>query len=354
VDGFFGCPVARAGDVNGDGYDDLIVGDPVYPDPVRGNGAAFLFMGSASGIPSGSPETAAARLVAHQQGTNFGASVAAAGDVNGDGYDDVIVGAPYYDADQTDAGAAFVFHGSATGIADAGPESAATRLASDRPSALFGYSVAGAGDANADGYADVIVGALNPPAAGDFTTDEGAAYVFLGSASGIADATASTAALEVESNQPNALFGEYLAGAGDVNGDGHGDVIVGAPRYDTPIRNDAGAAFVFLLDADADGDQVPDSADNCQSQPNPSQLDVDGDGFGNACDADFDDNGISGISDYGTFRSCYGQAVPASAGPPADPTCAESDMNGDRVVGVADYGLFRSGFGSPPGPSSAR
>jgi hypothetical protein len=79
--------------------------------------------------------------------------------VNGDGYSDVIVGAENYGAGQGTEGVAFVFHGSASGIADGNPVSAATQLEANQSNALLGGSVAGAGDVNGDGYSDVIVGA---------------------------------------------------------------------------------------------------------------------------------------------------------------------------------------------------
>jgi hypothetical protein len=87
----------------------------------------------------------------------MGWSVAGAGDVNGDGYSDVIVGAHGYDNGQTNEGSAFVYHGSASGIST----TAAAVLESNQANALMGYSVAGAGDVNGDGYSDVIVGAYN-------------------------------------------------------------------------------------------------------------------------------------------------------------------------------------------------
>src|SRR6266542_4336313 len=89
----FGTSVASAGDVNGDGYDDVVVGAPLYGpgDP----GAAFLFLGSATG-PSTAPDWA---VWPHQAYASFGTSVASAGDVNGDGYDDVVIGAPFYGPD---------------------------------------------------------------------------------------------------------------------------------------------------------------------------------------------------------------------------------------------------------------
>jgi hypothetical protein len=169
--------------------------------------------------------------------------VAAAGDVNGDGYGDVIVGARLYDAGFTDEGAAFVFLGSAAGVADGDPGSAGVALLeSNQQASGFGGSVAGAGDVNGDGYADVIVGA-NSYTAGE--TGEGAAFVFLGSATGIADGNPATVGVaQLESDQSSAQLGQSVAGAGDVNGDGYADVIVGANSYNAGLAGE-GAAFVF-------------------------------------------------------------------------------------------------------------
>ncbi|MBU0705016.1 MAG: integrin alpha, partial [Chloroflexi bacterium] len=87
-----GYSVGTAGDVNGDGYDDVIVGAPLYIDNVERVGAAFVFYGSDTGLST----TPALTITGGQKGSRFGASVGAAGDVNGDGYADVIVGAPEY------------------------------------------------------------------------------------------------------------------------------------------------------------------------------------------------------------------------------------------------------------------
>ena len=123
----------------------------------------------------------------------FGYSVATAGDVNGDGFSDVIVGAIWFDNGQTDEGRAFVYHGSASGLGLC----PAWTAEGDQASALFGYSVATAGDVNGDGYSDVIVGAVQYD---NGQTDEGRAFVYHGSSSGLATSAAWTA----ESNQASA------------------------------------------------------------------------------------------------------------------------------------------------------
>ena len=274
--------------------------------------------------------------------------MAGAGDVNGDGFDDLLVGVPYWDAGDH-LGAALLFLGSASGIPSGAPDSASARLhgtgmpGSSDPDE-FGASVAGAGDVNGDGYDDVIVGA--PEAGENGQLDEGAAFVFLGGAAGIPAAASSTAAGGLESNRRNANFGGSVSAAGDVNGDGMSDVIVGAQLFGA-----GGAAFVFLGEADADyyGASGP-VADNCESRTNPRQMDADLDGHGNACDADLNQDGITGGPDFGVFVRCLGKSVPAATGPPHDPTCSESDMNDDGIVGGADFGLFVKEYASPPGP----
>ncbi|MBW2541023.1 MAG: FG-GAP repeat protein [Deltaproteobacteria bacterium] len=280
-----GTSVAGAGDVNGDGYADVIVGAPSYDAGEADEGAAFVFLGSASGVPDGNPVTADAQLESNQGSAALGTSVAGAGDVNGDGYADVIVGAPSYDAGEADEGAAFVFLGGASGVADGNPSTADAQLESDQASAALGTSVAGAGDVDADGYADVIAGA---PGYDDVEAEEGAAFVFLGSASGVGDGDPLTADAQLESNQANAALGTSVAGAGDVNGDGFGDVIVGAPGYDD-LEAEEGAAFVFLGSESGIADGNPGTAaTQLESNQASAQLggsvsaagDVDGDGYG--------------------------------------------------------------------------
>ena len=216
AEAFLGWSVATAGDVNGDGYADVIVGVPGYDSPVDDEGRAYVYLGSAAGLST----NRIWNTTSGQEDSGFGEIVATAGDVDGDGYSEVIVGASTYNNSYTDEGRAFVYHGSAAGL----QRTAAWTVESDQVDAGFGYATT-AGDVNGDGYADVVV------AAGSYDNGldgAGRAFVYHGSAVGLATSPAWTA----EGDQVLAGFGSSVATAGDVNGDGYADVIVGVPGYD--------------------------------------------------------------------------------------------------------------------------
>jgi hypothetical protein len=224
-----GWSVAPAGDVNGDGYADVIISTPDYSNGQASEGAAFVYHGSASGLGA----TPAWTVEGNQVGADFGYQVSTAGDVNGDGYSDVIVGAPSYDGNQADEGMAFAYLGSATGLAT----TPAWTVESNQSGSSFGIAVATAGDVNGDGYADVIVGASRYT---NGHNQEGRVYVYRGSVTGLL----MVPQIMFESNRIGALFGSSVAAAGDVNGDGYADVIVGAPAYEQGQIGE-GMAFVY-------------------------------------------------------------------------------------------------------------
>ena len=229
----FGSSVSTAGDVNGDGYDDVIVGAPE-------GGDAFAYYGSADGL-SDQPDWSAHF---YPVSAKFGWSVATAGDVNGDGYDDVIVGAPYFDpvvpGYPDHAGAVFVYYGSTDGLSeDPDWQVFEYGYGSACINPQFGLSVAMAGDVNGDGYDDVIVGA------------EGAdkAFVYYGSAMGLS----SIGRLELSGCNS---FGWSVATAGDVNNDGYDDVIIGAPDcFRDFAREKEGKVLLYLGSADGLSDE---------------------------------------------------------------------------------------------------
>jgi hypothetical protein len=98
-------------------------------------------------------------------------------------------------------------------------------------------------------------------------------------------------------------------------------------------------------ESDADGDGVPDWNDNCTEQANPDQRDTNQDGYGNLCDADVDDNGAVGLSDFNVFRLHFGRT---STSGNFDPNV---DLTGDGAIGLAEFNLLRGAFGGSPGPS---
>ncbi len=210
----FGGSFAGAGDVNGDGFGDLLAGS-LSGDGVRGFFAVYF--GNVHGISS-----TPAPLILGPAGelSEFGESLRSAGDVNGDGYSDVIVGAPSapddYGMPDHFAGYAYVYLGGSGGL-DPTP---AIRFSAS-VTEWVGYSVAGAGDVDGDGYADVLVGA---PA---HDSGSGGAYLYFGGPSGLS----ATDVIVLENPGPVGGYGMMVEAAGDLNGDGLSDFTVAEPTW---------------------------------------------------------------------------------------------------------------------------
>ena len=261
IDGAFdgddvGRAVGGAGDVNGDGFDDIIVGG-VNDGPYgfTGPGQAYVVFGSDQGFPASLAlatldGTDGFRIEGEELGDYAGRSVSGAGDINGDGFDDLVVGAPFAGprSDPSYPGAApgrgYVVFGKAAGFA-ASLDLASLdgsngfRLDGEALGDQAGWSVSGAGDINGDGFDDVLVSDLSGAAGpyGGAYYGNGRAYVVFGRAAGF------TAALDLQSldgsdgfsvvgADPAARLGFSVSDAGDVNGDGLADFVLGAPGND--------------------------------------------------------------------------------------------------------------------------
>ncbi|HTK70678.1 MAG TPA: PKD domain-containing protein [Candidatus Eisenbacteria bacterium] len=302
-----GNSASSAGDVNGDGYDDLIVGSWASDANGGDAGRAYLFLGGANPAPNPA-------LVFNGQSANdnFGTSVAGGGDLNGDGYDDVVVGAWKNDTAQGDAGRAYVYFGGPS--MDAAPDVILT--GEPVPSGLFGVSSSIAGDVNGDGFDDVVIGA---PGAGR-------AYVYFG---GVA---MNSVADLVLSGGSTTTYGWSVSGAGDVNGDGFADVLVGDHSNGAGGIN-AGRAFLFF------GGSVPNNTADWVLTGAPGErlgIRVASAGHQNG---DTYDDFIVGADQ---FQTGVGHAYLFHGGPAPD-TTPDLTLTGD--LAQAGFGAFLSSAG---------
>jgi len=229
-----GDPAAFAGDLNGDGYDDVIVASPYNDAGGNDAGRACILFG---GDPM---DNVADLIITGSTGDELGAwSANYAGDVNNDGYDDVVVSACY-----KGAGFAYIYlgGGSMDNVAD-------IVLCGELDGDRFGYSCFYAGDVNNDGYDDVIVGAPKSDAGG---ADSGRAYIYFGGS-----AMDSTSDVTMTGAGAGHRFG-YVAPAGDVNNDGHDDVVIGARGADKAYIYLGGSTMDSTADVTLSGESSGD------------------------------------------------------------------------------------------------
>ncbi|HKQ97061.1 MAG TPA: FG-GAP-like repeat-containing protein [Candidatus Polarisedimenticolia bacterium] len=220
--GMLGTWVASAGDVNGDGFDDVLTSGPGFPS-FSATASALLFLGSATG-----PATSPAWGLQQSQGDlDPIGMVAGAGDVNNDGYDDVLVARP-----SSFPASVSLYLGSPLGL----PTTPAWTAYEDQPQSFFGGIVGRAGDVNGDGYDDVVIAAI-----GFAQYVPGRVLVYLGSANGPGPFPDWT----VTEDAPSSGLGSSAASA-DVNGDGYDDLLVGVPGYDVGQDFNRGRLHLYM------------------------------------------------------------------------------------------------------------
>ncbi|HIL12483.1 MAG TPA: hypothetical protein EYG16_02295 [Deltaproteobacteria bacterium] len=299
---------------------------------------------------------------------NFGSTVADAGDVNGDGYSDIVVGAFGWDTVDGlfDEGAVFVFLGGPGGIVGTDPSTANAVLLGDQAASEFGWSVAGAGDVNGDGYDDIVVGAhhYDSTIAGGTLAVNGAAFVFLGSATGIVGTGPSTAHASIFGPVLDSRLGHAVSGAGDVNKDGFGDIILGMPRLGIPFactqtnpptctippnnyQGNGGAALIFLGSvAGITGTGIDDADHVILSYP-PGQPAVSGDQVGAdvAAGGDLNNDGFDDVLvAAGSYIMAFHGSATGIVG--TDPGSADARITSDATISLS---AFVTGIGDVNG-----
>ncbi|CAB5503063.1 RTX toxins and related Ca2+-binding proteins, partial [Bathymodiolus thermophilus thioautotrophic gill symbiont] len=255
--------VSSAGDVNGDGLDDLIVGDP-QADPASKDsaGKSYIVFGKTDGatVDLSAIASGIGGFVINGEDANdeSGHSVSSAGDVNGDGLDDLIVGAYHATpASKNSAGKSYVVlgkvDGTAVNLSVVASGTGGFVINGESAEDESGYSVSSAGDVNGDGLDDLIVGAF-----AGFSADSsaGKSYVVFGKKDKVAVdlsiIASGTGGFVIGGEDTDDWSGYSVSSAGDINGDGLDDLIVGAFNADPDNKSNAGKSYVVFGKTDKD------------------------------------------------------------------------------------------------------
>ena len=242
-------------DTNGDGYADLVIGAYTRN---SSQGAAYVFLGSATGVLSTSAASANAILDGESASNLFSYAISL-GDINGDGFADLAISAYLNNAGAgANQGAVYIFLGSNAGLSSQSASSAGAKIVGQAAGDQFGYSISMASDINGDGYSDLIIGARARNAGAG--ADQGAAYIFLGSNSGISSQNAVAASAILTGQAAGDRFGSTVS-LGDINSDGYADAGIGAMIRNAGAGATQGAAYIFLSGSNGIGSKGASVAD---------------------------------------------------------------------------------------------
>jgi hypothetical protein len=286
-----GKSVSGAGDVNGDGFDDVFIA--AYsgePNGVSNSGAAYVIFGKSAAFTSNLElsslnGTTGFEIRGEAVNDYAGESVRSAGDLNGDGFSDLIIGTSYADPHGGRSGAAWVVFGKSSfgSTLDLSTLNGTTgfQISGEALNDFAGSAVSGAGDLNGDGYDDLLIGATGTDVGG---SGSGAAYVVFGKASGFSSVLELSALSGADGFQINGelstdALGWAVSAAGDVNGDGFDDILLGAPRNDDFNGDNSGAAYLlFGTDFGGDVDFLGTSGANALTGTSAAEILVGGAG----------------------------------------------------------------------------
>ncbi len=323
-----GTSLGSPGDVDGDGLDDLLVGDPGDSAAHAAAGAAYLLLG---GTTAASLDDADAVYTGEYASDAAGTVVAGAGDINGDGAPDLLLAAPSADHTTAGDGKVYVLYDTAsTPLAWAD-----VILYGTSASAGVGTALAGPGDVDGDGYADVLVGIPGDDTGG---TDAGAVALLFGPlSSGRRPIT--SADVTLTGRTAGNGFGRAVAGAGDVDGDGRMDIVAGDPNVDATLAN-VGAAWLWYgaptsgTTATADVTFTGTRASDGAGRVVAGIGDLDGDGFDDVTVASTTASASSTVTSTGYAWTILGGARTATVTIPATFDLAD-DADGDGLSEVA-------------------
>jgi hypothetical protein len=278
--------VAGAGDINGDGFNDLMVGSPNKQGAVSNEGKVSIFFGKAAGWVKGALLSTAGASFWGATNSNLGGYMMGPGDINGDHFDDLVMAGPSYNLN---AGKVYIVFGAATGWAtNVNLETSAdASIVGYTQAAWMGWGLTIAGDLNGDGFHDIVINAESDDAV---ATDSGQVYIFFGAATGWAkNVNVSKADASFRGTTALENVG-WMSDAGDINGDGMDDLFIGASGDDIGGSN-TGSAYVILgkktgwavntslIPANADAVFVGEAASNYFGMPTVVTDDLNGDGL---------------------------------------------------------------------------